>query len=205
MNKLNDWYKLKPNEVIETQSYQLMLNIFDSNTWYVRKHSSEFEGQKDGDEILVLKDRLKNEIVMSNSAMEIRTNQDFVNKAHGDVLIAGMGISMTTKALQQREEVKSITIIEKCPKLMYFMMPLIGEYLDPTTRILEGDIFEYETEEKFDCIYFDIWNFIGAENYVEMLKLHNKFSKNLKPKGIIDSWRIEDCERDYQIWEWSNK
>jgi hypothetical protein len=205
MNKLNDWYKLKPNEVIETKSYQLSMKIFDSNNTFVKMNKSEFEGQKDGDKILVLKDRLKNEIVMSNSVMEIRTNQDFVNKAHGDILIAGMGISMITKALQQREEVKSITIIEKCPKLMYFMMPLIGEYLESTTKIIEGDIFEYETEEKFNCIYFDIWNFIGAKNYVEMLKLHKKFSKNLKPKGIIDSWRIEDCERDYQLSKWSKK
>jgi spermidine synthase len=200
MNKINDWYKLKPNEVIETKSYQLMLKIFDSNNWYVKKHSSEFEGQKHGDEILVLKDRLKNEVVMSNSVMEIKTNQNFVDKAYGDVLIAGMGISMITKALQEKKEVTSITIIEKNPKLMYFMMPLIGEHLNFTTKIIEGDIFEYETEEKFDCIYFDIWNFIEAENYLEMLKLHKKFSKNLKPKGIIDSWRIKDCEREYQVY-----
>jgi spermidine synthase len=138
---------------------------------------------------------------MSNSAMEIRTNQDFIDKAHGDVLIAGMGISMITKALQEKEEVKSITIIEKNPKLMYFMMPLIGEHLNFTTKVIEGDIFEYETKEKFDCIYFDIWNFIEADNYPEMLELHNKFSKNLKPNGIISSWRIKDCEREYQVYE----
>jgi spermidine synthase len=200
MNKLNDWYKLKPNEMIETQSYQLILKIFDSNNWYVKKYFHEYIGQEDGDEILVLKDRAKNEVVMSNSAMEMRTNQDFVDKAYGDVLIAGMGISMITKALQEKKEVTSITIIEKNPKLMYFMMPLIREHLNFTTKIIEGDIFEYETEEKFDCIYFDIWNFIEAENYLEMLELHNKFSKNLKPKGIMSSWRFKDCERDYQTY-----
>jgi hypothetical protein len=88
MNKLNDWYKLKPNEVIETQSYQLMLKVFNSNDVRVRMRPYEYDEQEDGDEILVLKDRLRNEVVMSNSAMEIRTNQDFIDKAHGDVLIA---------------------------------------------------------------------------------------------------------------------
>lgn len=51
--------------------------------------------------------------VMSNTNMEKRTNMDFCCNAHGDVLIGGLGIGMIILAIQDKSEVKSITVIEK--------------------------------------------------------------------------------------------
>ena len=55
----------------------------------------------------------KGSCVMSNTSMEKRTNADFCIHAHGDVLIGGLGIGMIVLAIQDKPEVKSITVIEK--------------------------------------------------------------------------------------------
>ena len=53
------------------------------------------------------------ECVMSDTNMEKRTNSDFCINAHGDIIIGGLGIGMIIMAIQDKPEVKSITVIEK--------------------------------------------------------------------------------------------
>ena len=51
------------------------------------------------------------ECVMSDTSMEKRTNMDFCCNAYGDVLVGGLGIGMIILAIQDKPEVKSITVI----------------------------------------------------------------------------------------------
>ena len=53
----------------------------------------------------------KHDCIMSNTPMELQTNQDFINNAYGDVLIAGLGIGLIVLPIQNY--CNSITIIEK--------------------------------------------------------------------------------------------
>ena len=53
------------------------------------------------------------ECVMSDTNMEQRTNLRFCLKAYGDIIIGGLGIGMIIMAIQDKPEVKSITVIEK--------------------------------------------------------------------------------------------
>ena len=53
------------------------------------------------------------ECVMSNTDMERMTNLDFCVNACGDIIIGGLGIGMIIMAIQDKPEVKSITVIEK--------------------------------------------------------------------------------------------
>ena len=55
----------------------------------------------------------RGEVVMSDTAMEKRTNRDFVVKAHGNVLIGGLGIGLILLAIQDKEDIEQITVIEK--------------------------------------------------------------------------------------------
>lgn len=52
-------------------------------------------------------------VLMSNTPMEKRTNEDFVTNAHGKVLIGGLGIGLILLAIQDDPMVDKITVVEK--------------------------------------------------------------------------------------------
>lgn len=112
--------------------------------------------------------------VMSNTPMEERTNRDFVIKANGDVFIAGLGIGLIVLAIQDKEEIKSITILEKYPEVIELVSKQLP--LNKKVKIIQGDVFEYEFPKgtKFDTIYFDIWSWISDDIYNDEMKLLKK-------------------------------
>jgi hypothetical protein len=131
--------------------------------------------------------------VMSDTDMEKRTNRDFVYYANGDVFIAGLGIGLIVLPIQEKEEVKSITVLEKYPEVI----ELVGKQLplNDKVKIIQGDVFEYEFPKgtKFDTIYFDIWNYVNEDVYEEMKLLKKKYRKYKRfktenPKVYMDCW-----------------
>ena len=130
------------------------------------------------------------ELMMSDTAMERRTNREFIDAAAGRVLIAGLGIGLIIKAILKKESVTEIVIIEKYQDVIDIVAP---KYTDPRIKYVCADIFEHtlSKEEQFDVIYFDIWASISQDNLPEMRKLHARYRKNLKkdsPFKFIESW-----------------
>lgn len=133
------------------------------------------------------------EVVMSDTDMEKRTNENFVRQAHGDVLIGGLGIGMIVLAIQDKPEVKSITIIEKHSEVI----DLVGKQLpvNDKVKIIHADVFDYKPEkgQTFNCIYMDIWNFVNSDVYKEeMIPLMRKYGRYLVPYNT-DPKRYNDC------------
>jgi len=131
--------------------------------------------------------------IMSNTSMEKRTNREIINKANGDVFIAGLGIGLIILPIQEKYNVKSITILEKYPEVI----ELVGKQLpiNDKVKIIQGDVFEYEFPKgtKFDTIYFDIWSYISSDQYEEMKilkKKYRKYKRNSKenPKVFMSCW-----------------
>lgn len=131
--------------------------------------------------------------VMSDTPMEHRTNYDILKRANGDVLIGGLGIGMILIPLMNKEEVKSITIVEKYQDII----DMVGSQLplNDKVKIIQGDIFEnnFPRGTKFDTIYFDIWNYINSDVYEEMKDLKKKYKRCLKskkenPNAWISCW-----------------
>lgn len=131
--------------------------------------------------------------IMSNTSMEKRSNATFVMDAHGNVFIAGLGIGLIVLAIQDKEEVTSITILEKFPEVI----ELVGKQLplNEKVKIIQGDVFDYEFTKgtKFDCLYFDIWNYVNSDVYKEMQllkKKYRKFKRSPKdnPSSFIKCW-----------------
>jgi len=134
--------------------------------------------------------------IMSDTPMERRTNLRVIEYAHGDVLLAGLGIGMLLVPLFKKPEVQSITVLE----IELAVIDLVWPYIEhPKMRLEHADIFEWEPPEdaKYDIIYFDIWNDICGDNYPETIKLHKKFSKYRKPGGWIGSWRRADHRKQH--------
>lgn len=135
-----------------------------------------------------------NTLMMSDTRMERSSNYTVARKAHGDVLIAGLGLGMVLSAILSKPEVKSVTVIEKHQDVI----DLIAPHFNPSKlSIICADIFEWQPPKsrKFDTIYFDIWPDICTDNLEQIAKLHQRFKGKLNranPNCWMGSWM-----RDY--------
>lgn len=138
------------------------------------------------------------ECVMSDTSMEKRTNMDFYCNAYGDVLIGGLGIGMVILAIQDKPEVKSITIIEKYPEVI----DMVASQLDfnEKVKIICADVFEWRPDRgvKYDVSYMDIWNWVNEDVYEEEMKpLKKRYAKFLRSKSENPN-RYNKCWAEYQ-------
>lgn len=141
-------------------------------------------------------------LVMSDTPMEINTNREFVDKAHGHVLVGGLGLGLIIASICEKPEVRSITVVEKEQEVI----ELVGNsgILDKTKcniTVDVGDILIWRPPEGdlYDTIYFDIWDEICEDNNVEMKRLHRVFWRYLNrkenPESWMTSWRLSDVRR----------
>lgn len=170
------------------------------------KERSFFDGNIPKGEYIRLLDKRErfDGCIMSDTPMEHRTNYGILNRANGDVLIGGLGIGMILLQLMNKEEVKSITIIEKYQDII----DIVGSQLplNDKVKIVQGDIFEntFPRGTKFDTIYFDIWNYINSDVYEEMKELKKSYrrclrSKKENPNSWIGCWAEREAKNDSRL------
>lgn len=128
--------------------------------------------------------------IMSDTPMEHRTNQWFVLNSYGDVLIGGLGIGMIVLAIQNKDNVNSITVLEKSQDVIDCVLPQLP--LNDKVKIIQADVFTYKPETKYDCIYMDIWSYVNCDVYEEMKQLKRKYGHYLKPKSDSPN-RFNEC------------
>ena len=172
----------------------------------------ENDGQKPG-VVMQLRDKAGN-IIMSDTEMERRTNQWFVRKSQGDVLIGGLGLGMILLAIQDKPEIRSITVVELEQEIIDLVSPQLP--LNDKVMIICGDILTWKPPKgiKYDTIYFDIWNAICEDNYEDMKLLNRRFGRKLNrdnPNCWMSSWRYDEVkkavydgrieERRYKLFE----
>lgn len=133
-------------------------------------------------------------VMMSNTPMERRTSQTFTMKAHGDVLICGLGIGMILHYLDKCPCVTSVTVLEKSSEVI-LLNELSGRFSDKI-KIEQADAFEWKSKRgvKYDSIFIDIWPSINSDIYEEEMKpLKKKYrsylrSKKINPNRYIEVW-----------------
>lgn len=138
--------------------------------------------------------RINGTVMMSETPMEHRTNIDFVIHAHGDVLIGGLGLGMIVMAIQDKPDVFSITVIEKSKDVIAAVRPQLP--LNSKVQVIEGDVFTFKPERKYDCIYMDIWYSPDADAYGEMKTLKRRYGHYMKPKEESPK-RFNNCWAEY--------
>lgn len=129
-------------------------------------------------------------VMMSDGDEEHRSNSFVVYKAHGDVLIAGLGIGMVLVPILKKKEVRSVTVIEKYAEVTAPVAPHVGS---PKLKIIVADIFDWKPPKgtRYDCIYFDIWPDICEDNLKEIALLHQRFKGYKTKSGWMGSWNHE--------------
>ena len=123
---------------------------------------------------------------------EINTMKEAVNKAYGNVITFGLGLGYFAYMCSIKDNVKSVTIIEKDKNII----ELFNKHILPQFKhkdkiiIIESDAIEYLKRKSFDYDYafVDLWRDIddGLPLYVLINKLALRH-----PKTTFDYW-IED-------------
>jgi len=187
---------------IMTDRYMIGKSIFKyEDLEYVKSNWSEYRKERYlssfviGKEYTILYDRLLEKTMMSNHEFEMMTNQKFLDSAKGDVLIFGLGIGLIIHPLLNDSDINTIDVVEIDMGLIDEVYPiLINQDTKIKLSIYTEDAFSFDTDKMYDAIYFDIWSSIDDIAFDEMKLLTNKFKKNLKPGGWIDSWCSEEEE-----------
>lgn len=138
--------------------------------------------------------KIGGECMMSETPMEHRTNSWFIFHAHGDVLIGGLGLGMIILPIQDEENVKSITVIEKSEDVIQAVKPQLP--LNDKVRVIQSDVFSFKPGQKYDCVYMDIWFYPDEEAHEQMKTLKRRYGHYLKPKSESPN-RFNECWAEY--------
>ena len=100
---------------------------------------------------------------MTLTPVDLDTCEEAIAAAHGKVITFGLGLGYYAYMVSEKDEVESITVIEKSPKVI----KLFKKYILPQfphknkVRVIEADAFEYAESimptEKFDVAFVDTW------------------------------------------------
>lgn len=198
-------YEIIPPKELETHKIihrtPTKLEVLRQKHHFTQNHMSNFHHDNRTIAILIKKNESypREETIMSDSTMEWESNEAIVREAHGDVLIAGLGIGMILVPIIKKPEVRSVTVVEFYEDVISLVHPNISK-IDPENKltIIQGNIFEIDgqlTEKKYNVIYFDIWNGICTDNLEQVKMLKRKFRKFLDktdPNKYIGAWMEEE-------------
>lgn len=128
--------------------------------------------------------------IMSNTPMEKFTNKEFLQRAKGNVLIAGLGIGLLTQELKNLPEgrISKITVVEKSEELLDFYNRIHYNSIFDNIRVYNEDIRNFIPSETYDTIYFDIWDNLSYDTLEEGDNLCNHFMPYLNAGGYMSYW-----------------
>ena len=116
---------------------------------------------------------------MTLTPVDLDTSDEAIERAHGKVVTFGLGLGYYTYMVSQKDNVDSITVVEKSEDVI----ALFEEYILPQfshpekVRIVNADAFEYAEHimpaERYDVAFVDTWRDAsdGAPMYERMKRL----------------------------------
>jgi hypothetical protein len=136
----------------------------------------------------------KGTVVMSDTQAERWDHYGCWRRSQGDVLINGLGLGMIVKAMMEKPEVTSVTVIEISKDVVKLVgTHLLKQYPD-RLKIIVADALEYKPPKgvTYDYVWHDIWDEICSDNLPTMHKLHRKWGRRTDAQ---ESWCRAECER----------
>jgi len=141
--------------------------------------------------------RVDGRVWMTVTPNEINTIQPAVRQTRGKVLTYGLGLGYYAFHALLREDVTSVTVVEKNPQVIDVFRRLLLPCFprQDALRIVEADAFEYaETvmpSEHYDTVFTDLWHDVA-----DGLPMSRRM-KALEPPGPTYLYWIEKTLRCY--------
>lgn len=132
-----------------------------------------------------------NEVWMSITPHEINTMAEPIKRAKGKVVMFGLGLGYFAYMVSNKEEVSSLTIVEKSESAInLFKEDILPQFDHPEKiHVYKGDAFSYAKNkmpsESFTYSFFDIYHSPeeGLQSYFKMKKL-----EEYSPSTTYDYW-----------------
>lgn len=135
---------------------------------------------------------IDDEVVMSNTQMEARTNKPVLDNAKGHVLITGLGLGIVPALLAKKRGVKSVIVIER----NHDVVKLVAPHMPAKVRVVQGDAYTWclpplrggkdwrgemiSIPSMFEFTWHDIWTTYGRDN----LPLFKKMRAHHRPWSV---------------------
>lgn len=111
-------------------------------------------------------------IWMSDAPTEVEEAVGFVERAHGHVLVTGLGLGSILKPLLANPGVDTVTVVELDFDVVDLVWPTYQR--DPKLSLVYGDALKIPAMT-FDCAWHDIWPNVFGGNVVQMIDLRKRF------------------------------
>lgn len=149
--------------------------------------------------------RIDGRMIMSDTPQERLTNIQVVERAYGDVLIAGLGIGMILLPILASYQVDRVLVLEKYQPVRDMVEPQIRRWakkhrVDHKLEVLVCDVHDYpdrNDQQKWDIIYFDIWQTPDEKAYAETKILWKKYRRLLSRDDDrwMGAWRRKEMKK----------
>ena len=124
-----------------------------------------FSESVEGQEYTVLIDCREN-LVMSDTEFELRTNQPILEQAYGDVLIVGLGLNVINDKVLKLDQVSSVDTIE--------ISKWVIDNVETLTNIIQGNYKTHPFTKTYDVVYFDAFDTFVQKPLLDILKPKRK-------------------------------
>ena len=127
-----------------------------------------------------------NNIWMSLNPNEIETMKPYIEKGKGHVLVLGLGMGYVPFMLANKDDVKSVVIVEKDQNIIDIFSSLIWPNFNhkEKIKIIKDDAIKYvektQNTQQFDYIFADLWH--NPEDGLPLFVALKRVNKN------IDCW-----------------
>lgn len=140
---------------------------------------------------------LHGDVMMSDTLYEQCTCHVFLRQSSGRVLIAGLGIGMVLPPVLAKDEVRSVTVVEKSADVIALVEPHVRH---PKLTVVQGDIFTWRPPRgaKYETIWFDVWNGTCGDYWPEMKRLFQRYRRYLVRGGWMRCWEQTKMKLEYE-------
>lgn len=132
-------------------------------------------------------------LVMSDTPAERFDHLEFVRRAKGHVLIAGLGIGMCVAACLRKPEVERVTVLELSPDVINLVAQ---HYACDRLEVIQTDAMLWQPPKgaRYGAVWFDIWDGICSDNLPSMKTIARRYGRRADWHGC---WARELCEQGY--------
>lgn len=133
--------------------------------------------------------------VMLDTLDELKTHLDFMLRAHGHVLITGLGLGCVVRGCLANPAVKHITVVERDPDVLALVRPHLP--VDPRLEIVHADAVQFTANDprSWDCAWHDLWSDMDREDE-ELQITHGRLIRNLSRRvGFQGAWQFPSWMR----------
>lgn len=144
-------------------------------------------------------DQWPGELVMTDSPDELNTHLNFMLKAHGRVLITGLGLGCVIRGCLANPRVTHVVCIERDVSVLKLVKPWM-----PTERltILQADAVRWVRNnikrQYFDCVWHDLWSDPDENEPVLALTHSDLFCLCARNVGFQGAWAFPKVQK--RIW-----